>query len=479
MKLSDLEGKRVALWGYGLEGRATLAALRWRLPRSPLALLCSKADMAEAVELGDPALYVFAEEVTADLLARFDVVIKSPGISPYHGAAAQALARGVQFTSGTALWFAENPDARTICVTGTKGKSTTTALIAHLLRAGGTCTALAGNIGLPLLELLEAEREPEVYALELSSYQTRDAVTPEVAVVLNLFPEHLDWHGSEERYITDKMALATSALPKNLVLNAADARLATFGRGMARQGAASEHYLEPEAGGTRPARLWWFNARQGWHLRGNLLYRGNEEIMDTGGLPLPGTHNRANLCAALTAIEALGVDASALAQHATSFRPLPHRLQVLGHHDGREYVNDSISTTPHSALAALDCYANRRVAILVGGYERGLDWSVFFERMAREPPLAVITMGQNGPKIAEGLEYAARGGRFTLVQAPDLPEAVHTAERILGFDGVVLLSPGAPSFPRYRNYIERGRHFAQVSGFDPEAISAIPGLGVR
>jgi UDP-N-acetylmuramoylalanine--D-glutamate ligase len=479
VKLSDLEGKRIALWGYGHEGRATLAALRWRLPRAPLALLCSQAELNEARELGDPALYLFAEEVTAELLSRFDVVIKSPGISPYHGAAAEAIAHGVQFTSGTALWFGENPQARTICVTGTKGKSTTTALIAHLLRAGGTRTALAGNIGMPLLELLDSEVEPDIYALELSSYQTRDAVAPEVAVVLNLFPEHLDWHGSEERYIADKLALATVANPKHLVLNAADARLAAFGRRSARQGAASEIDFGPDTGGSHAAKLWWFNSRQGWHLRSGIIYRGDEEIMDAGGVPLPGAHNRANLCAALTAIEAMGINAAALAPFATSFRPLPHRLQSLGSHDGREYINDSISTTPYASLAALDCHANRRVAILVGGYERGLDWSVFYERMAREPPLAVITMGQNGPKIYEALKFAARGDRFLLAQAPDLPEAVHLAERALGSDGVVLMSPGAPSFPRYRNYIERGRHFAQLSGFDPDQISAIPGLGVR
>ncbi len=478
MRLSDLEGKRIALWGYGLEGRATLAALRWHLPRTPLALLCSKAEMKEALDLGDPALYLFDEDVSADLLARFDVVIKSPGISPYHGVAAEALARGVTFTSGTALWFGENPDSRSICVTGTKGKSTTTALIAHLLRCGGTRTALAGNIGLPLLGLFDAEVEPEVFALELSSYQTRDAISPEVAVVLNLFPEHLDWHGSEERYIADKLALATGAHPKNLVLNAADARLAAFGRSPALQGAASETNVGVEAGGTRAARLWWFNARQGWHLRGSMVYRGEEEILDAAGLPLPGAHNRGNLCAALTAIEALGFDAAALAPHAASFHSLPHRLQVLGHHDGREYINDSISTTPHASLAALDCHANRRVAILVGGYDRKLDWSVFFERMSREPPLAVITMGQNGPRIAEGLRFAARGGRFGLFEASDMPEAVRLAEQAVGSDGVVLLSPGAPSFPRYTNYIERGRHFAQVSGFDPDRISAIAGLGV-
>lgn len=478
MKLSELEGKRVALWGYGREGRATLAALRWRLPRTPLALLCSKAEAAEAGELDDPTLYIFNEDVTAELLARFDVVIKSPGISPYQGAAAQALARGVSFVSGTTLWFAENPDARTICVTGTKGKSTTTALIAHLLRASGVRTALAGNIGLPLLELIDTDPGPEVCAFELSSYQTRDAVTPEVSVVLNLFPEHLDWHGSEERYIADKLALATSANPKNLVLNAADARLAAFGRRPALQGTASEVNLGVEAGGTRAARLWWFNSRMGWHARDSVIFRGDEPVLDAAGLQLPGAHNRGNVCAALTAIEAMGYDAVALSPHVSSFLPLPHRLQSIGHHDGREYVNDSISTTPHASLAALDCHANRRVAILVGGYDRCLDWSVFFERMSREPPLAVITMGQNGPQIAEGLKFAARGGRFMLSEAPDMPEAVRMAELAIGYDGVVLLSPGAPSFPRYRDYVERGRHFAQVSGFNPDEISTIPGLGV-
>lgn len=477
MRLSDLENKRVAIWGYGREGRATLAALRWRLPRTPLALLCSESEAAEAVELEDPALYIFTEEVTPDLLARFQVVVKSPGISPYLTPAAEAAQRGVQFVSGTALWFGEHPDASTICVTGTKGKSTTTSLIAHLLRAGGVRTALAGNIGLPLLELIDVDPAPDAWAIELSSYQTRDAVAPEVAVVLNLFPEHLDWHVGEERYLIDKLALITQARPRNIVLNAADARLAAFGRSPSLQGVASEHHA---AFGDVPpgAKLHWFNSREAWHTRGSILHRGETAILDCAALPLPGAHNRGNLCAALAAIEALGLEAVPLAAHAASFKPLPHRLQSIGIKDGREYVNDSIATTPHASLAALDCFANRRVAILVGGYDRGLDWSVFFERMNREPPLAVIAMGQNGPRIAEGLRPASRGGRFVLAEAAELPEAVRLAEQAIGADGVVLLSPGAPSFPRYKDYVARGRHFAQASGFDPAAISAIAGLGV-
>lgn len=477
MQLSQLDGKRIAIWGYGREGRAALATLRWRLPREPLALLCTESEAQDAMQLGDPALYVFTEEVTARLLARFDIVIKSPGISPYTPVAREALAAGVTFTSGTALWFGENPDASTLCVTGTKGKSTTTALIAHLLRASGARVGLAGNIGLPLLELMDVEPAPDAWAIELSSYQTPDAQAPEVAVVLNLFPEHLDWHGGEERYIADKLALVTRANPRHVVLNAADARLAAFGRSNALQAVASERSTGFDDG-PRSATLHWFNARDGWHSRGSVIHRGDNAILDAATLPLPGAHNRGNLCAALTAIEALGLEAVPLAKHAATFRPLPHRLQPLGTRDGREYVNDSISTTPHASLAALDCYANRRVAILVGGYDRGLDWSVFVERMSREPPIAVIAMGQNGARIAEGLRGAARGGRFTLIEAPELADAVREAERALGPDGVVLLSPGAPSFPRYRDYVERGRHFAQLAGFDPNSISSIPGLGI-
>ena len=134
-----------------------------------------------------------------------------------------------------------------------RGKSTTTALLAHLLRAGGQRTALAGNIGLPLLEVLAPQPSPAFWAIELSSYQTLDVVAsevrPEVAVVLNLFPEHLDWHGSEARYISDKLALVTVAKPRIAVLNAADPRLAAL--------------VLPDS------EVHWFNHAQGWHLRGD------------------------------------------------------------------------------------------------------------------------------------------------------------------------------------------------------------------
>jgi UDP-N-acetylmuramoylalanine--D-glutamate ligase len=406
VRVSQLEGRRVALWGWGREGRAAYAALRRDTGQGalPLTLFCSEGEVEQARSLDDPALRV-ETEASAERLAAFDVVIKSPGISPYRPEAAAAREHGTVFVGGTALWFAQRPDARAVCVTGTKGKSTTTALLAHLLRAGGHRTALCGNIGLPLLELLDGDAE--LWAIELSSYQTRDVaasgVRPEVAVVTNVFPEHLDWHGSEQRYVEDKLALLTDARPRIAVLNADDPRLAALSL--------------PDS------EVRWFGRAGGWHMRGDALHRGEDVILDTREVPVPGRHNRGNLCAVLTAIDALGFDGASLAPHAASFRPLPHRLQTLGVRDGITYVNDSISTTPHASLAALDVFRDRRVALLAGGHDRGLDWSGFAEAMKTRAPMAIVTMGQNGPRIHDLLAPLARAAGFSLDSAASVGSA--------------------------------------------------------
>ena len=458
VRISELEGKKVAIWGYGREGRSALAALRWRLPSQPITVFCSHDEAEPLREMQDPALRI-ETSVNAEALAAHEIVIKSPGISPYTSPAADAAMAGVRYIGASGLWFAEPPSGKRIAVTGTKGKSTTTAMIAHLLRAAGKRTALAGNIGLPLLELIDVQPPPEVWAIELSSYQTGEAQNVDVAVVLNLFPEHLDWHGSEARYYEDKLALVTRGAPRIAVLNAADPFLAE---------------LDVPA----VTRVLWFNHADGWHLRDSTIYRGERAVLDAKHLPLPGRHNRLNLCAALAAIEAMGLDATKLAPAAATFRPLPHRLQSLGTRQGIEAVNDSISTTPHASIAALDCFRGRRVAILVGGYDRGLDWGVFVDRLAAEPVAAVITMGQNGPRVYEKLKPLSLGDRFVLAEAGEMEEAVKLGLQALGQNGVLLLSPGAPSFPRYKDYVDRGRHFARAAGFDPDLISAIPGLGV-
>ncbi|MEJ1096085.1 MULTISPECIES: UDP-N-acetylmuramoyl-L-alanine--D-glutamate ligase [unclassified Pseudoxanthomonas] len=466
MRISQFDGRRVALWGWGREGRAAYHAIRERFPALPLTLFCNADEATEAVALHD-ALLQAETHVDGPRLSAFDVVVKSPGISPYLPEAMEAAAKGARFIGGTALWFGEHRDAdgyapRTFCITGTKGKSTTTSLLAHLLRAGGFRTALVGNIGLSLLEVLDPQPAPDYWAIELSSYQTRDVAAsgtrPDVAVVLNIFPEHLDWHGGETRYIEDKLALVTEAKPHIAVLNAADPYLARLAL--------------PDS------EIRWFNREDGWHLRDDDLYRGEHFILDTTTVPLPGRHNRSNLCAVLTAIEAAGIEAASLAVAAQSFQPLPNRLQTIGERDGILYVNDSISTTPHASLAALDCFRSHRVAILLGGHDRGLDWDDFAARMREQPPAAIVTMGANGPRIHALLEPLVKAGGFQLAAADGLVDAMAQARRLLDGRGVILLSPGAPSFGQYRDYVARGRHFAEIAGFDPDTISSIPGLGI-
>ncbi|TDB28248.1 UDP-N-acetylmuramoyl-L-alanine--D-glutamate ligase [Stenotrophomonas sp. ATCM1_4] len=467
MRISQLDGKRVALWGWGREGRAAFAVLRQRLPRLSLTLFCPPAEAEQARAESAGALQV-ETDITGAALSRFEVVIKSPGISPYTPAAQQASAQGTQFIGGTSLWFSEHADAdgnlpNTVCVTGTKGKSTTTSLLAHLLRAAGHRTGLVGNIGLPLLEVLDPQPAPDYWAVELSSYQTgevaRSGARPDVAIVLNLFPEHLDWHGSEQRYIDDKLSLVTGGHPRVAVLNAADEHLRAL---------QLPH-----------SQIVWFNQPEGWHMVGEVVHRGAQPVFDTSNTPLPGRHNRGNLCAVLAALEAMGLDAVALAPAVQGFRPLPNRLQTLGERDGLRWVNDSISTTPHASLAALDCFAGQRIALLVGGHDRGVDWHDFAAHMRDDAPVEIVTMGANGPRIHALLQPLADEGRFGLHAGGDLPHAVELARGALGTQGgVVLLSPGAPSFGAYKDYVARGRHFAELAGFDPDLISAIPGLGV-
>lgn len=451
MRIADLAGQRVAIWGFGREGRAAIAAVRARLPQQRLTLFCSPAEVAAAQAL-DPALLVRGEEPDAVTLGSFDVVVKSPGISAYKPALLGAQASGTRFTSGTALWFAEQPQAPVVAVTGTKGKSTTTALIAHLARSLGVPTALAGNIGLPLLELLDAEAE--LWTVELSSFQTGEAGPLPLGVITSLYEEHLDWHGSRERYVADKLKLADAA--RVLLVNG-----------------TQETLLERTV--AHPRRVL-FGVSEGWHVRGGLIQRADERVFAVADLPVPGEHNALNACAALAALEAMGYDARAAAPALAQFHALPHRLQPLGERKDRHWINDSISTTPQATLAALASLDGREVTVIVGGHDRGLDWSAFVEAVSDRAGLAIVAQGANGPRIAAALRDAQAVGEVALVAT--LAEAVERACALTSAGGVVLLSPGAPSFDQFRDYAERGRRFAELAGFDGLAISGIEGLGV-
>jgi UDP-N-acetylmuramoylalanine--D-glutamate ligase len=449
MHWAELAGRRVAVWGFGREGRAALTALARHLPGQAVDLYCA-ADEVEAATSAFPAVAVHGLAPDADTLGAYDVVIKSPGISAYKPELLDAQARGTRFTSGTALWFATHPDARTIAVTGTKGKSTTSALIAHLARSLGVRTALAGNIGLPMLELDDAVAD--LWVIELSSFQTGEASDVSLGVVTSLYEEHLDWHGSRERYVDDKLKLLAAS--QHVLVNAAQPAL------LAR---AAKH----------PS-LHTFGDPAHWHVAEGWIRRGAEDVIRAEQVSAPGLHNAVNACAALAALEIMGLDARAAATALSTFVPLPHRLQPLGTRDGMQWINDSISTTPLASLAALETVGSARAALIVGGHDRGLDWTPFVEAMRLRAPEAIICQGRNGPRIADALEAA---GIPDVYRALDLAAAVGAARDALRGDGVVVLSPGAPSFDQFRDYAERGKRFAELAGFEADSAHIV-GLGV-
>jgi UDP-N-acetylmuramoylalanine--D-glutamate ligase len=183
-----------------------------------------------------------------------------------------------------------------------------------------------------------------------------------------------------------------------------------------------------------------------------------------------------NACAALAAVEAMGIDAIAAAAGLSSFHPLPHRLQPLGKRDGLEWINDSISTTPLATLAALESLPGREVTVIVGGHDRGLDWAPFVDAVRSRRSLRVVAQGANGQRIAAALRAAK--SELPLGDVDKLADAVDMARIITPAGGIVLLSPGAPSFDQFHDYAERGRRFAQLAGFDEQDAAHIEGLGI-
>lgn len=456
MGAARLEDRKLAIWGFGREGRAALEVLRKLFPGKPLTVIIPSDGIDEARRSADwPDVEFLPDTDLEAALKRFDVVVKSPGISPYRPEVAAARAHGVELLSGTRLWFEEHADDRTVCITGTKGKSTAATLLAHLLRSLGIDVQLAGNIGTPLLQLFRPEEPPQLWVVELSSYQTFDFdAAPEVAALLNLFPEHLDWHKTLENYYRDKLRIFGRADVGTAVLNRADPD-------------TMKHLSLVQCPVT------FFNEPGGVHFEHGHVWDGHTRLCRASDFPLPGEHNLSNLCAVLTILKVLNLDLHTALDGLASFEGLPHRLQRVAVRNGVSYVDDSISTTPQSALAAIESFRSKPICILVGGYDRGLDWRAFADFVVRKNIFAVITMPQNGPRIAEHVRAreraAGRQENSRVHCVRDLEEAVSRAATITPTGGVVLLSPGAPSFGVFQNYEERGKAFADLVSALPES----------
>ena len=413
---TDLRARTVGVWGLGVEGHANVAKLH--------ALGVDPVVVADEAALADGGLASLVE---------CEVVVKSPGISRYRAEARALVERGVALVGGLGLWLQSAPLDRVVVITGTKGKSTTTAVAGHLLEQLGHRCFVGGNIGRVPYAADVDDRDYEFWALEVSSYQATDlAVSPRVVAVTSLHPDHLPWHGGEvQNYYRDKLSAATQPGAEWTIANAASETLRAYAALLGPR----VRWVPDERS---PALDW------------------------TDELGLIGAHNRVNAEIARACIEQLGVaeasDGDALRAAARGFVPLPSRLTHIGEVRGVEFVDDSLSTNVLPTLAAVDAFAGRRIALIVGGEDRGIDYEPLAAGLARRTdPLLVLTMPDSGARIA-----ATIGTRVPVLECGDLTDAVRHAYEWARPDGVVLLSPAAPSFGRFHDYRDRAGAFASA-----------------
>jgi UDP-N-acetylmuramoylalanine--D-glutamate ligase len=424
---SDLAGHTVGVWGLGVEGRANVAKLA-SLGVEPV--LVDDAPPPGGLD-GRPVLATAAGGLEA--LARCDAVVKTPGLSRYRSDVEALAAGGTPVVGGLGLWLAEADRARVLCVTGTKGKSTTTAVAGHLLSGLGYRVVTGGNLGVPPYAP-GAPVDADWWVVEVSSYQATDVATsPPVVAVTSLHPDHLPWHrGDPETYYADKLSLCSQPGADLTVANG-DSPLLRGHRALL--GPRVEWVTAPDGPDALPA----------W----------------AAPLGLLGRHNARNARIARAALAALGVpgagDDAALASAAAGFAPLESRLCPVGTVGGVLCVDDGLSTNVLPTLAAVDAFPGRRVAVLVGGQDRGIDYAPLAEGLAARaaPTAAVVMASEAAPRMR-----AALTGGPAVIDGGDLADAVRAAVAWARPDGVVLLSPAAPSFDRYRDYRDRSAAFA-------------------
>ncbi len=427
---SDLRGSRAGVWGLGIEGLANLRKLE-SLGVDPVLVDDRTTSPGPG---GRPVLTTAGGGLAA--LAACQAVVKSPGISRYRPETRHLEACGVPVLGGLGLWLAEADLARVVCITGTKGKSSTTAIAGHLMHRWGYRCVVGGNIGLPPWDPGHPGAGSDLWVIETSSYQATDlACSPPVVAVTSLHPDHLDWHGDVETYYSDKLSACSRPGAHLTVAN------------------GDSHLLHERVGLLGP-RVEWVRAGDD---------PGTAWMAPLG---LLGLHNRRNALIARACLRAAGVpeasDEAALREAAAGFTPLPSRLQVIGEVAGVMFVDDSLSTNVLPTLAAMESFPGRRVALIAGGHDRGIDYQPLADGLAgRDVPTLVLAVPDSGPRIQAAID-AGRPGKVEVVACQDLAAAVGRGFRWALPDGVVLLSPAAPSFGRFRNYRDRGEAFASA-----------------
>ena len=429
----QLRGKRVTVAGLGRFG-GQIAAARWLTQQGARVLVTDQASpdkLADSVkQLKDTGVELRLGEHREEDFTTADLIVASPAIPPSNRYLQAARTAGVPITAEIRL-FIERCPATIVGVTGTKGKSTTTAMLGQILSRRFE-TWVGGNIGHSLLADLDKIDKSHLVVLELSSFMLEHLGdmkwSPHVAVVTMVATDHLDWHGSREAYVNAKTNIVRFQRPDDFaVLNEEDPGSTALG------------------GQTR-ARIIRFGTRDRRPLE----------------LILPGKHNQSNAQAAFAAAYQLGVGRDDAQDALRTFRGLPHRLELVHEENGIRWFNDSIATIPEAAVAALDSFPAKRVIQIVGGYDKGLAMTAMCNALL-ERAKAVLCIGATGKNLAEMMSESPLPGSAAVYKCGDLATAVSMARRIATAGEVVLLSTGFASYDQFVNFEERGLTFARLA----------------
>lgn len=415
--ISRLSGKRILVAGFGREGRSTLAFLNEFLPDACIAVADKNESALQSLDNKRYKLY-FGDDYL-NFSSDYDIIIKTPGISVENLNIERS-----KISSQTDL-FLEAFDNQIIGVTGTKGKSTTSSLIYHLLKSVGKDVILAGNIGVPIFDCIKNINKNTIIVYELSAHQLQFIhKSPRVGLLLNIFEEHLDHFGTLENYLNAKL---------NILRYMDDDDVAIINGQISSKAASMDvRYMDFESLDLDECQLDW-----------------NE-------IPLHGEHNKLNIKAALLACQNFGLPLTELLPHIRTFIPLEHRQEFVGVFGGVKFYNDSISTIPQAAIAALKTI-QKVDFLMLGGYDRGIDYSSLALFLKENPVANVLICGEAGESINKCLQDIDYKG--VVIRYKDMSHAFDIIKNNAKLNDVCLLSPAAASYDQYVNFEERGRVF--------------------
>lgn len=425
---------QVAIVGFGLEGQSALTY--WQ--RLGATITVCDQDITKQVPVG-----IASQLGPAYLrdLSRFDVILRTAGIAP------QVILQqnpGVEAKITTVIneFLRVSSTKNVIGVTGTKGKGTTSTLIAKMLEAAGKEVFLGGNIGLSPFDFLPRLTADSWVILELSSFQLIDIKrSTHIALCLMMVPEHLNWHLDMQEYITAKTQLFAHQTPQDIAIYFAD------------------NTLSHQVAGASPGAKITYYAPPGAYVKDGKICIDNHEICAVSELKLLGQHNWQNACAAATAAWQVIQSIDAIRNVLTTFTGLPHRLEFVRTLDDIDYYDDSYGTTPETAIVALQAFARPKVAIL-GGSDKGAPFDTLAAAVVENNVRHVIVIGNTAPQITEELQAA--GYSNITPGGTTMTEIVAAARQVAKAGDVVLLSTACASFGLFLNYQDRGNQFKQV-----------------